>query len=229
MSDSAPALSGLESANHHAASELLPLVYEELRKLAAHKLANEAPGQTLQATALVHEAWLRLITVEGQRFENRAHFFAAAAEAMRRILVDRARRKQSVKHGGGLKRVIYLPGASATRPRGINLQGDIVGHYVSQGEQEHGFLLSGGVFTTIDFPDADQTIASGINDNGDIAGYYVDGKDRTHGFVLHAGTFTTIDYPGASFTEAWKVNNSGQIAGRYVGPDGNHQPRRWSK
>jgi RNA polymerase sigma factor (TIGR02999 family) len=105
MSDSAPALSGPEGANHHAASELLPLVYEELRKLAAHKLANEAAGQTLQPTALVHEAWLRLITVEGQRFENRAHFFAAAAEAMRRILVDRARRKQSVKHGGGLKRV----------------------------------------------------------------------------------------------------------------------------
>ena len=123
---------------------------------------------------------------------------------------------------GGTFTIIDLPGASATRPRGINLHGDIVGHYVSQGEQEHGFLLRDGVFTTIDFPDADQTTASGINDNGDIAGYYVDWKDRTHGFVLHAGTFTKIDYPGASFTEAWKVNNSGQIAGRYVGSDGNH-------
>jgi RNA polymerase sigma factor (TIGR02999 family) len=84
---------------------LLPLVYEELRKLAAHKLANEAPGQTLQPTALVHEAWLRLLRTDKPQFENRGHFFAAAAEAMRRILVDRARHKQSLKHGGGLKRV----------------------------------------------------------------------------------------------------------------------------
>src|SRR2546423_14340137 len=81
-----------------AAPDLLPLVYEELRRLAAHKLANEAPGQTLQATALVHEAWLRLVRVEGQHFENRGHFFAAAAEAMRRILIERARRKLAQRH-----------------------------------------------------------------------------------------------------------------------------------
>jgi RNA polymerase sigma factor (TIGR02999 family) len=88
-----------------AAEELLPLVYEELRKLAAHKMANEAPGQTLQATALVHEAWLRLVGKEDAQFENRAHFFAAAAEAMRRILIANARRKQRQKHGGGWERV----------------------------------------------------------------------------------------------------------------------------
>lgn len=87
-------------------AELLPLVYDELRRLAAHKMANEAPGQTLQPTALVHEAWLRLITGNGKaRFDNRAHFFGAAAEAMRRILVDNARRKRRLKHGGEFQRV----------------------------------------------------------------------------------------------------------------------------
>lgn len=84
-----------------AADQLLPLVYQELRSLAAHKMAREASGHTLQPTALVHEAWLRLVGPAGQaQFQNRAHFFAAAAEAMRRILIDRARRKRSVRHGG---------------------------------------------------------------------------------------------------------------------------------
>lgn len=87
------------------AEELLPVVYEELRRLAAHKLASEAAGQTLQPTALVHEAWLRLVQPDGRVWANRAHFFSAAAEAMRRILVDNARRKQSLKHGGGLQRL----------------------------------------------------------------------------------------------------------------------------
>jgi RNA polymerase sigma factor (TIGR02999 family) len=105
MSDAAPVQSSAEGARPQSASDLLPLVYEELRKLAAHKLANEAPGQTLQPTALVHEAWLRLISGNGQHFENRGHFFAAAAEAMRRILIERARRKSAQRHGGGLKRV----------------------------------------------------------------------------------------------------------------------------
>src|SRR6266853_1137992 len=105
MSNEAPVQKTVEGGDRKAASELLPLVYEELRKLAAHKLANEAPGQTLQATALVHEAWLRLIRVEDQNFQNRAHFFAAAAEAMRRILIERARRKATQRHGGGFQRV----------------------------------------------------------------------------------------------------------------------------
>src|SRR5437763_669590 len=90
----------------HAARELLPLVYEELRQLAAQKLAHEAPGQTLQATALVHEAYVRLVDVEeAQHWNSRGHFFAAAAEAMRRILVENARRKRRGKHGGGRQRV----------------------------------------------------------------------------------------------------------------------------
>jgi RNA polymerase sigma factor (TIGR02999 family) len=92
--------------NSVAAAELLPLVYDELRRIAAAKMAHEQPGQTLQATALVHEAWLRLVDDNGHaRFENRAHFFGAAAEAMRRILVDNARRKKAVKHGGEFLRV----------------------------------------------------------------------------------------------------------------------------
>jgi RNA polymerase sigma factor (TIGR02999 family) len=104
MSD-APIPSSAEGANRQAASELLPLVYDELRRLAAHKLANEASGQTLQATSLVHEAWLRVIGQNQQRWESRAHFFIAASEAMRRILVERARRRKAAKHGGGLERV----------------------------------------------------------------------------------------------------------------------------
>jgi RNA polymerase sigma factor (TIGR02999 family) len=106
MSD-APHHSGAAQPSHSkAASELLPLVYDELRRLAAHKLANEAPGQTLQTTALVHEAWLRLAGKDADsQWQNRTHFLAAAAEAMRHILIDKARRKQRVRHGGGLTRL----------------------------------------------------------------------------------------------------------------------------
>ena len=105
MSDVTRILNAAEPGDHKAASELLPLVYEELRKLAAHKLANEAPGQTLQPTALVHEAWLRLSRAPQQDWQNRAHFFRTAAECMRRILIDNARRKAQVRHGGGQQRV----------------------------------------------------------------------------------------------------------------------------
>jgi RNA polymerase sigma factor (TIGR02999 family) len=99
-------LSALERGDPHAAELLLPLVYGELRKLAAQRLAREAPGQTLQATALVHEAYVRLVGEDGGRsWSGRGHFFAAAAEAMRRILVERARYKHSRKHGGGTRRV----------------------------------------------------------------------------------------------------------------------------
>ena len=94
-------LEAIQHGDSKAAEELLPLVYNELRKLAAHKMAGEAGGHTLQATALVHEAWIRLVDGNAQRFENRQHFFAAAAEAMRRILVDHARRKKSQKRGSG--------------------------------------------------------------------------------------------------------------------------------
>lgn len=94
----------VEAGDPRAADEILPLVYESLRDLASAKLAHEAPGQTLQPTALVHEAWLRLGGDRQPSWQNRAHFFGAAAEAMRRILVDNARRRQTVRHGGGLQR-----------------------------------------------------------------------------------------------------------------------------
>jgi RNA polymerase sigma factor (TIGR02999 family) len=98
-------LSAIEQGDPKAAEQLLPLVYDELRKLAAQKLAHEKPGQTLQATALVHDAYLRLVGHDGQRsWKDRGHFFAAAAQAMRRILIDNARRKQSKKRGDGLRR-----------------------------------------------------------------------------------------------------------------------------
>jgi len=105
MSDVTRILNAIEHGDAKAADELLPLVYEELRKLAAQRMANEAPGQTLQPTALVHEAWLRLGGAEQPTWQNRAHYFAAAAEAMRRILIDNSRRKKAARHGGHLERV----------------------------------------------------------------------------------------------------------------------------
>ncbi len=129
MSDVTQILSAVEQGDPHAAEELLPLVYEELRKLAAQKMAREAPGQTLQTTALVHEAYLRLVasgggdapggsdTPGGPHWNSRGHFFAAAAEAMRRILIDAARRKGRAKHGGGRVRLDLedLPAATDDR------------------------------------------------------------------------------------------------------------------
>ncbi len=105
MSDVTRILDRVRQGDGQAAEDLLPLVYEELRKLAAQKMAHEAPGQTLQATALVHEAWLRLVASDGRDWRNRSYFFAAAAEAMRRILVESARRKCRQKRGGGWERV----------------------------------------------------------------------------------------------------------------------------
>jgi RNA polymerase sigma factor (TIGR02999 family) len=106
MSDVTRILSAIEQGDTHAAEQLLPLVYDELRKLAAQKLSHEQPGQTLQATALVHEAYLRLVdAAKIQRWDSRGHFFAAAAEAMRRILINQARDKQRLKRGGGGRRV----------------------------------------------------------------------------------------------------------------------------
>lgn len=97
-------LNAIEQGDEHATAELLPLIYAELRQLAARKLAHEAPGQTLQPTGLVHEAYLRLVGDPDQKWDNRGHFLAAAAEAMRRILIENARRKRSLKRGGGLAR-----------------------------------------------------------------------------------------------------------------------------
>ncbi len=118
MNDVTRILSAIERGDTKATDELLPLVYEELRLLAAQKLSHEPPGQTLQATALVHEAYLRLVGDEPQDWQNRSHFFAAAAEAMRRILVETARRKKCEKHGGG-KRRVELDGGAFVAPEGI--------------------------------------------------------------------------------------------------------------
>ena len=105
MSDITRILESVSGGDPKAADELLPLVYEELRKLAAARMVNESPNQTLQPTALVHEAWLRLNGKENVKWDGRAHFFGAAAEAMRRILIDNARRKSARRHGGGQKRL----------------------------------------------------------------------------------------------------------------------------
>jgi RNA polymerase sigma factor (TIGR02999 family) len=105
MHDATMLLTAIQRGDATAADKLLELLYEELRGLAASKMARETPDQTLQPTALVHEAWLRLVGTQNPRFENRAHFFFAAAEAMRRILIERARRKQRIRHGGGMERV----------------------------------------------------------------------------------------------------------------------------
>ncbi len=105
MSDVTRILSAIEHGDAKAAGELLPLVYDELRRLAAAKMAHESPGQTLQATALVHEAYIRLVGSDKMSWNGRTHFFAAAAEAMRRILIEKARRKHRLKHGGDMQKV----------------------------------------------------------------------------------------------------------------------------
>jgi RNA polymerase sigma factor (TIGR02999 family) len=105
MSDVTRILTAIEQGDAKASEELLPLVYQELRRLAAYKMSNEPAGHTLQPTALVHEAWLKLVDSPNQSWQNRAHFFGAAAEAMRRILIDNARRRQALRHGGGQERV----------------------------------------------------------------------------------------------------------------------------
>jgi RNA polymerase sigma factor (TIGR02999 family) len=116
-------LSDLANGDAHAAGQLLPLVYEELRKLAAARMAAEAPGNTLNATALVHEAYLRLVgPADAARWDNRGHFFAAAAEAMRRILVDAARRKRRAKHGGDWQRIAL----DAAQPAAPDARHDLV-------------------------------------------------------------------------------------------------------
>jgi len=107
MSDATVMLAAVSAGDSKAAEALLVLVYDELRRLAASKLAHEAPGQTLQPTALVHEAWLRLVGDQTPSFKDREHFFRASAEAMRRILIDRARRKHTKRHGGGYQRVDF--------------------------------------------------------------------------------------------------------------------------
>jgi RNA polymerase sigma factor (TIGR02999 family) len=119
MTDVTRILNAIERGDAKATDDLLPLVYEELRLLAAQKLSHEPPGQTLQATALVHEAYIRLVGDESRSWDNRGHFFKAAAEAMRRILVENARKKKSMKRGGG-KRRVELDEAAIIAPEDIS-------------------------------------------------------------------------------------------------------------
>jgi RNA polymerase sigma factor (TIGR02999 family) len=122
MSEVTQILSAIEEGDPHAAEQLLPLVYDELRQLAAQQLAQEKPGQTLEATALVHEAYIRLVDVDkAQHWNSRGHFFTAAAQAMRRILVENARRKKRIKHGGDLNRVEIEIANLTTRMSGDEL------------------------------------------------------------------------------------------------------------
>lgn len=121
MSDVTRILAAIERGDVRAVDELFPLVYQELRQLAAQRMSRELPGQTLQATALVHEAYLRLVGAEDQNWDGRTHFFSAAAEAMRRILIDNARRKKSLKHGGGRQRVDLDDGDIAVEAPSDNL------------------------------------------------------------------------------------------------------------
>jgi RNA polymerase sigma factor (TIGR02999 family) len=122
MNDVTRILSAIEAGKPQAAEELLPLVYNELRKLATARLANEKPGQTLQPTALVHEAFVRLVGGEAQQaWNSRGHFFSAAAEAMRRILVEQARRKRRAKHGGQFQRVDLDSACAVSQPQSIDL------------------------------------------------------------------------------------------------------------
>lgn len=107
MSDVTRILAAIERGDARAADQLLPIVYQELRRLATWRLSHEPPGQTLQSTALVHEAYIRLVGAENRNWDSRAHFFAAAAEAMRRILIEQARRKRRLKHGGGRRRLDF--------------------------------------------------------------------------------------------------------------------------
>jgi RNA polymerase sigma factor (TIGR02999 family) len=128
MNDVTRILNAIDQGDPHAAEQLLPLVYDELRKLASAKLAHEKPGQTLQATALVHEAYVRLLAADkDQQWDNRRHFFAAAAEAMRRILVEAARRKHRLKHGGDRIRISdAIEVASVERPERLLLLDEVL-------------------------------------------------------------------------------------------------------
>jgi RNA polymerase sigma factor (TIGR02999 family) len=133
MTDVTRILSAIEQGDPRAAEQLLPLVYDELRKLAAQRLAQEKPGLTLQSTALVHEAYLRLVDVEqAQSWDSRGHFFAAAAEAMRRILVENARHKKRLKHGGGRQRVDLVDQSAPSTDEGLLALDEALGRLAAE-------------------------------------------------------------------------------------------------
>jgi RNA polymerase sigma factor (TIGR02999 family) len=159
MNDVTQILSALEQGDPHAADKLLPLVYDELRKLAAAKLAREKPGQTLQPTALVHEVYLRLVDAEKiKHWNSRAHFFGAAAEAMRRILIERARSKAAEKRGGGLRRVDLLNVEAIAAPADDLLVVDEVLRRLSGLDQSAGELLKLRYFAGLSVEEAAEVL-----------------------------------------------------------------------
>jgi RNA polymerase sigma factor (TIGR02999 family) len=160
MNDVTQILSAIEHGDPHAAAQLLPLVYDELRRLAAQKLAQEKAGQTLQPTALVHEAYLRLVGDGDERpWNSRGHFFAAAAEAMRRVLVEAARRKRSLKHGGGRARLEVEEGQLvAPEPREDLLALDEALNKLAAGNREAADLVQLRYFAGLSLPEAAQAL-----------------------------------------------------------------------
>lgn len=160
MADVTLILSRIEHGDPDAAGQLLPLVYEELRKLAAARLANEKPGQTLQATALVHDAYIRLVDVEqAQQWDSRGHFFAAAAEAMRRILVESARRKARTRHGGEVQRVELDPEFISQPNRGEDLMAlDEALHRLEQLHDRKAALVKLRYFAGFTMPEAAEVL-----------------------------------------------------------------------
>jgi RNA polymerase sigma factor (TIGR02999 family) len=159
MTDVTRFLSAIQQGDPHAAGQLLPLVYDELRRLAAQKLAHERPGQTLDATALVHEAYLRLVDADrAPHWESRRHFFAAAAEAMRRILIENARRKQSVKHGGRRQRLDLDEALSLPEPRQDLLALDEALTRLAEKQPQKAELVKLRFFAGLTMPEAAQAL-----------------------------------------------------------------------
>jgi len=159
MSEVTRILNSIEQGDPKAADELLPLVYEELRRLATAKMANEKPGQTIQPTALVHEAWLKLVASNEQQWQNRRHFFAAAAEAMRRILIDRARRRNRSRHGHGLLRVDLdeVDVAITTQDETLIAVDEALGR-LEQDAPDRAALVKLRYFVGLSIPDAAKTL-----------------------------------------------------------------------
>jgi RNA polymerase sigma factor (TIGR02999 family) len=163
MSDVTHLLNAIAGGDPHAAGELLPLVYDELRRLAARRLAREAPGQTLDATALVHEAYLRLVGADVEpHWDGRGHFFAAAAEAMRRILIDNARRKQRVKHGGDRRRVDLDEALKVNEPREDLLAVDEALQKLSALDSKKAELVKLRFFAGLTIPEAAEVLGISV-------------------------------------------------------------------
>jgi RNA polymerase sigma factor (TIGR02999 family) len=156
-------LKAVSRGDPQATGQLLPLVYEELRRLAARRLARERPGQTLDATGLVHEAYLRLVGPnDAQAWDGRGHFFAAAAEAMRRILIDNARRKRTPKHGGGRRRVDLDPDLATARPRDDLLAIDEALTKLAAQEPRKAELVKLRFYAGLSIPDAAQALGISV-------------------------------------------------------------------